>query len=57
MTIEGDIKHVEGNLISTLSKKDTVDMLKEWRSETTNQVEGALITEILEVIREGGLDG
>jgi len=57
LTIEGDIKHVEGNLISTLSKKDTVDMLKEWRSETTNQVEGALITEILEVIREGGLDG
>lgn len=57
MTIEGDIKHVEGNLIATLSKKDTVEMLKEWRAESTNQVEGSLITEILEVIREGGLDG
>lgn len=57
MTIQGDIKHVEGNLIATLSKKDTVEMLKDWRHETTNQVEGALLTEILEVIREGGLDG
>lgn len=57
MSINGDIEYVNRGLVKTLDKDLTAQMLKEWRKESTSKEEGALLTEILERVMDGSLDG
>lgn len=48
---------VEGALIATLSKAATLKMLREWRKTATSGDEADVLTDAIEVIERGELDG
>lgn len=48
---------IEENLVTTLSKKRVLEVLKEWRSETKSKVEADLLADLLDEVRSGALDG
>lgn len=57
MSIDGDVAHVQRNLVGTLSKSLTIQMLKEWRDESESKDEATILTDVLGIIMSGELDG
>lgn len=51
------VSWVQENLVSTLSKKEVILTLKEWRDESRTKVESDLINDLLKRVRSGELDG
>lgn len=54
MTTEGII---QGQLVKTLDKQETLKTLRTWRYESDSPTEADLLTDLIHLIEEGTLDG
>lgn len=48
---------IEENLVATISKKELLLTLKEWREEATSKDEASVISDLIARVRSGDLDG
>lgn len=48
---------IEGQLVATLSKSETLKTLRQWRYESDSPEEADLLTDLIHRIEEGALDG
>lgn len=54
MTTEGIIN---GQLVTTLDKRETLKTLRQWRYESNEPAEADVLTDLIHRIEEGALDG
>ena len=48
---------VQGQLVKTLSKRETLITLRDWRKEARSGEEADVLTDLIHLIEEGELDG
>lgn len=48
---------VQGQLVSTLSKRETLKTLRQWRYESNSPEEADLLTDLIHEVESGSLDG
>ena len=48
---------VQGHLVATLSKKEVLKTLRQWRYDSNSPEEADILTDLIHSVEEGELDG